>query len=198
MTSPRGFTLIEAVVVVSITALMMLVVTNLILMFYRTSEYTLENAKAINNARAGIETATRDIREATYANDGSYPLLSIATSSITVYANVDNDTQVERIRYQLSNGTLYRIVANPTGNPPTYTNPTYATTTVAESVANTSATPLFRYYDTTSTEIVPPGGNFAPFLLDVASVQMTLIIDINTKTTPLPFTLSNWARLRNI
>ncbi|MBU6214308.1 prepilin-type N-terminal cleavage/methylation domain-containing protein [Patescibacteria group bacterium] len=190
---PNGFTLVEALVVVSLTAIMSMAIASLIVMFYRTSGFTLENTKAINIARQGVEQAVRDIREATYGNDGSYLITSAGTSTIVMYSQADADAQVERVTYTLSNGTLYRSTAEPSGNPLSYTNPTYSTTTVSQSVTNGTSTPLFQYYDTTSTEIFPPLN-----VTSISSVKITLIIDINTNATPLPFTLTGWAHLRNL
>ncbi len=188
-----GFTLVEAVVIIGVTAVFMTALSGFIVQFYRSSQYTLQNAQAINMARQGVERAMYDLREATYSSDGAYPVQSAATSSVTFFVNINSDTKVERVTYTLINGILYRVVATPTGTPLSYTNPTIATTTIATSVVNSSTTPLFRYFDTTSAELGVPVN-----ISNIAGVKVSLIIDINTHDAPIAFTLTNWARLRNL
>ena len=135
----------------------------------------------------------RNLREASYGSDGSYPI-EIATSTlITFYANDDTDTQIERITYSLQNGRFYRIVQNPTGNPLSYAGAAPATSTIASSVTNGIATPVFQYYDN--------AGNLLPLPVNISkisSIKTTVIIDVNVNRAPVPFTLSGAATLRNL
>ena len=85
----------------------------------------LNNRPPSEQARSGVEDAMKYLREASYGSDGSYPIASVATSSITFYANVNNDTFIEQVTYLLQNGTFYRVVGEPSGNPPTYADETY-------------------------------------------------------------------------
>ena len=78
-----GFTLVETVMVVAATALIFIVLNTLLVYFYRTNAYTLQQSTAVEQARSGIEDAMTYLREASYASDGSYPIASVATSSVT-------------------------------------------------------------------------------------------------------------------
>ena len=90
----EGFTLVEAIVVIAITALIMGVLTYLIQYFYKTNNYALQEAIAVGEARHGIDDAMRYLREAAYGSDGSYPIKSAATSSVVFFANVDGGSLV--------------------------------------------------------------------------------------------------------
>ena len=90
-----GFTFIEAIVVVAVFGFVMIIIVSSLLSFYRSNTYTLEQAFAVNSARKGIETAVRDLREAAYSDEGSYPIVSIATSSVEFYSDIDRDDSVE-------------------------------------------------------------------------------------------------------
>lgn len=189
----RGFTLIETVVVIAMTALIAVTLGMLIVYFYKTNTYTLEQSTAVAQARRGVEDAMRYIREASYGSDGSYPVENATASSITFYANINNDPAVEQVTYTLQNGTLYRVVAEPTGTMPSYVGATLSTTTVATSVVNDPLTPIFRYYDNTGTELPTPID-----VSKIASVETSVVVDTDLNRAPVSFTLSGGATLRNL
>ena len=189
----RGFTLIETIIVVAMTALISIVLGVMLTYFYKTNAYALEQSSAVAQARRGVEDAMRFLREASYGSDGSYPIESVATSSITFYANNDTDAQIERLTYSLIKGVLYRAAQNPSGNPLSYDGAATATSTVATSVTNGTSTPVFRYFDNTGVELVQPVN-----ISKIASIKTTVIIDVNVNRAPVPFTLSSGATLRNL
>ena len=189
----RAFTLIETLVIISATALISVTMGALIVYFYQTNAYTLDQSNAVGQARRGVENSMRDFREASYGSDGSYPIASVATSSITFYANVDSDSVIERVTYILLERTFHRVIVEPTGNPLTYVGGTIATSTIAVSVVNATSTPVFRYFDTTSVEIPAPVN-----ISKIVSVQATVVVDVNIERAPVAFTLSGGARLRNL
>lgn len=189
----RAFTLVETVVVVAATMLIFIVLNTLLVYFYRTNAYTLQQSTAVEQARRGIEDAMTYLREASYGSDGSYPIASVATSSITFYANINTDPYIERVSYSVQNGTFYRAVGEPSGNPPTYVGMTVATTTIATSVVNATSTPVFRYFDNTGAELSSPVN-----VSKIASIQTTVVIDVNVNRAPVAFTLSGGATLRNL
>lgn len=189
----RAFTLVETIVVVATTALIFVVIGSIITYFYKTNEYTLEQSVAVWQARKGVENAMTYVREASYGSDGSYPIANAATSSITFYANVNNDSYIERVTYSLINGVLYRAVAEPSGNPPTYIGATVATSTVATSVINSASQPVFIYFDDTGTQLPSPVD-----VSQIASIETTVVVDVNVNRAPVAFTLSGAATLRNL
>ncbi|MGD0328728.1 MAG: type II secretion system protein [Minisyncoccia bacterium] len=189
----NAFTLIETIVVVAITALIFVTLGSLLTYFYKTNAYTLQQATAVAQARQGVEDAMRYLREASYGSDGSYPIASVATSSITFYANVNNDFVIERVTYILINGTLYRVVAEPSGNPPSYVGATIATSTIATSVINASSTPMFSYFDNTGALLSTPIN-----ISKISSIKTVVVVDVNVNRAPVAFTLSGGATLRNL
>lgn len=189
----QGFTLVETIIVVAATTLLTITLGSLFVYFYKTNAYTLEQATAVAQSRRGVEDSMLFLREASYGSDGSYPIAAVATSSITFYTNLSGDSTVEKITYKLQNGTMYKVIATPTGSPLSYANAAFATSTVATSVVNSSSTPLFRYFDAASVELSAPVN-----ISLIASVRTTVIIDVNVNRAPVPLTLSAGATLRNL
>jgi hypothetical protein len=134
----------------------------------------------------------RYLRQASYGSDGSYPIGNAATSTITFYSNTDTDSAIERVTYSVINGVFYKVIVQPAGNPPSYTG-AISTSTLSTPVVNATSTPIFRYFDNTGAELLPPVN-----VGRIASVQTTIIIDADVNRAPVAFTLSGAATLRNL
>lgn len=193
-TRSNGFTLIEALVVIAMISSIGVAMGGIIQYFYQKNAFLLEQTASLDNARRTILDAVRTIREASYGDDGAYPIANAATSTLTFYADLDNDGSVEKIRYYLSNGTLYRGVTNSTGSPPSYAGQSEATTTVAAYVRNASSTPLFTYYDDAGATL--PAASTDESL--IRAVSISVWIDLNPNRAPNTFNLMETATLRNI
>ena len=189
----RAFTLIETVVVIGVLAVVGVAISGMIAYIYKTNTFLFQQSAATDSARRGIEYALENIREASYGADGSYPIANAATSTVTFYADVDNDNVVEEIRYYLSNGTLYRGVTNPAGSPPSYAGQPEASTIVANYVQNGTSTPIFNYYDDTGAQLSTPAD-----VSQVASVSVVIGVDVDIRRAPVTFTLIGSATIRNL
>lgn len=189
----RGLTLIETIVTVALTSMVMLALTSAIVFFYRTNANVLEQSGAITSARRGIENAMRDLREATVAEDGSYPIVSAGPSAITFYADVDQDDSVERVRYELTDNVLYRYTLQATGTPPTYSG-VETTEIISDNIRNDIfGTDIFKYFDVNGTEL-----SSTPSELLIRFVTATIIVNVNPTRAPEEFTLTSSATLRNL
>jgi len=189
----RAFTLIEVIVLVSVTAAMGVALNSLIANFYKNDKYLLEQTSAIDSAHRGLRNAFEELRQASYGDDGSYPIQSAATSSITFYSDIGGNGSVEKIRLYISNATLYRGLTVSAGTPPSYVGQPEATTTIATYVSNATSTPLFRYFDSSGNELTGTVD-----VSKVSSVSTTLQIDLNPARAPAIFTLQETATLRNL
>ena len=190
--STQGFTLIETIVTVALTALVLLAINSLVIYFYRTNAYALEQSQAVASARRSLENALRDLREASYGADGSYPIAATATSSVTFFANINSDPAIEKVRYYLSGSTLYRGTTEPAGSTPSYTGQPEVTTLVVDNIRN-GTTPMFSYYDANGNQLTDPIN-----ISDVASVHIEVLTDVNPTRAPNVYTLMGRATLRNL
>jgi Tfp pilus assembly protein PilV len=192
-TLKKGFTLIETFIVIALTVLVVGALSQMIHYFYVNNDYVLQEGGAVQSASQGLSTAIRALREASYGDDGSYPLASAATSSVTFYADVYGTGDVEEVQDYLSGTTLYQAVTYATGSPPTYVGQPASTSTIATYVRNSTSTPIFQYYDDTGTLLTQPVN-----VANIASIMTTLQIDVDPNRSPSVYLLIGSATLRNL
>ncbi len=192
--SMRGISLVEAVVVVGITAAVAASLLSAIRYFYINNAYVVEATTAVENGRRGLAKSLGHLREASYGDDGAYPVASAATSSVTFYSDTDTDGAIEKVKIWAYQNTLYTVVTNSGGNPPSYTGQTSATTSIVSYLRNGSSTPIFKYYDSNGTQLSTTSTPVA----SIATITMTVQIDLNPSRAPQVFTLYGSATLRNL
>lgn len=189
----NGMTLVETVVWVAVTVAALLSIITSVQYFYRTNTYAVEQASAVSSAQRGVEAMVKTIREAAYSSNGAYPIVSLATSSIIFYADIDDDPFIERLRYFIDGDTLKQGIIDPSGDPPVYTNPEILST-ISDSVRNnTQAVQAFRYYNLNGTLMTD-----LTDITEVRFVEVTLVVNINPNRLPNQFTLRSTAALRNL
>ena len=191
----RGMTLVEVLVVVSLYAILSLAITNAISSFYRFNSYTIAQSYQVSNARRGMQYMVRDIREMTYADDGSFPITTNGSSSILFYSDIDRDDSVELVEYNLASTTLYKYIYDAVGTPPVYSTTTPdQTLIISEYVQNSlQGVDVFGYYD--------DNGNAATSttsVTDLRYITVNLIINIDPVRDPGEFMLRSSASLRNL
>ncbi len=192
-THARGFSLLEIIVWIGMFTMAMLAITSALLYFYRTSSYAMQEAIAVTSAQHGIDTMVRTIREAAYASNGAYPVVSFGANDIIFYADVDSDSAIERIHYYVQGTNLYEGVINPTGDPPVYTGAEVATV-IAENVRNISqALSAFTYYDASGLVITDYAN-----ILGLRFVTANIAVDVDTAKPPAAITIRSSAAMRNI
>lgn len=97
----KSFTLIETLVTIAVFALIFGAVSGFIVAAYRIHGYTWQQSVAINEARKGIETMVKEIREARMGDDGSYPIALAQDKEFIFYSDIDKDEETEKVRYFL-------------------------------------------------------------------------------------------------
>ncbi len=189
----RGMTLVETVVYVSLFALIMLAIAQSVLYMYRTNSYAIQQASAVASAQHGVDVMVREIREAAYASDGSYPIVTLGPNTLTLYADIDGDPLVERIRYYVQGSSIMRGVVDPTGDPPSYGG-AEVVSTLSDAVRNTDhGIPLFMFYDKNGALMTD-----YTRVADVRFVTVSVQVDIDPNRSPTPLLLRSSAALRNV
>ncbi len=181
-------------VVIGIFTMSMITATASIVYFYRSNNYTVEQATAITSGRRGIEYFVRDVREATYAENGAYPIVDMSTSTMTFYSDVDGQSDVEQVRYFLDQGFLKKGIAKATGTPLGYASSTESIELISDYVRNLEkGVNVFTYKNASGTPIA-----IATSTQSLRTVDITLIVNVNPNRLPEEFTLRGTASLRNL
>ncbi len=94
-----GFTLIETLIAIAVFTMALGVVSGFAIMSYKGQAYTFQQATAIDEARKGIETMVKELREAKIGDDGSYIIEKAEDHEIIFYSDIDKDGATERVRY---------------------------------------------------------------------------------------------------
>ncbi len=187
-------TLIETVIWVAIYTAAMIALCTSVLYFYRTAGYAIEQASAVASAQHGIDTMVKTIREASYASNGAYPIVSMSSNDIVFYANVNrNDPLVQRIHYFVQGTSIMQGMLEPAGDPPTYSG-AEDVTLIAPYVRNIAiATTTFTYYDSNGAQILD-----YTKVGSVRFISANIVVDINPTNQPTQLMLRSSTALRNL
>ncbi len=150
-----------------------------------------------DQARKVAFQISTELRNAQVGADGSYPLNVAGAQQIIFFTNADRDNTVERVRYFIQNGDLWKGVTEYNGS--SYNTSTESSYVVQDNLANGS-NPVFYYYDgsftgsSTQTSLSQPvnvtGVKFVKVVLTVTNRGGVK----NTNT----FTVTAGAAVRNL
>lgn len=189
----RGFTLLETLVWIGMFTMIMGAIVSSMLYFYRANSYTLQGAISVTSAQHGVDTMVRRIREAAYASNGAYPIVSLAANDLVFYVNTDSDDAIERVHYYVVGTDLYEAILNPSGDPPTYTG-TETASRLAENVQNVAqGSSIFTYFDKNGLQM-----SDLTKISDVRFVTVNLSVDNDTTRAPEATIIRSSAAMRNI
>lgn len=192
----RGFTLVEALMVVALNTVLLLVITNTVTQLYKNHSYTFEQSNEIEVARRGLGTWVRDAREMTTGANGAFALVKAGTSTIGFYSDIDKDSSIEYVEYVLGTSTtLRKFIYNPTASS------TYSTTTpssveiMSEYVQNGKQNVvIFKYYNSSGALVASPQA----MISDITYITMNIIVNIDPVRSPGEFMLQGSAAPRNL
>lgn len=191
----RGLTVIELVVVVGLGSLLLAALLRFLVAGYPLSIITFLQANSNETARVQLKRIAREMRQVRYADTGAYPLVQMLPQKMVFYANIDSDSAIERVRYELSGTNLIRGVLKPSGNPLTYNDQNEVSTIATRSIRNGSD-PIFLYYNgnypVDTTPLNPAD------VTDVKYVQFRLLIDFDPTKDPDAVEVVSQVQLRNL
>jgi len=193
-----GYTLLEIIFAISIFTLATTMVAAYIITSYKTNRFANEQNDAIEHARKGIETMVEEIREASAAENGDYPIALADYQIFSFYSDIDVDQETEKVRYFLDGTDLKKGVIEPAGLPATYPAENENVIILSKYVRN-DTDPIFYYYNAnwpTDTENNPLDNPASPN--EVKIIQLHLEINLNPSIAPEPFILESYTQVRNL
>lgn len=193
--SKAGLTLVEMVVVIGIYTVLLLVITAGITEIYRYNSYSIAQAGEIDNARRGMIQWSRDAKEMTTAEDGTFPVAIIEDHKFGYYSDTDLDNEVEYIEYILASTTLTKYTYNATGTPPIYDYVTPSSVNVLSLYVQNinQGTSTFMYFNENSVQL----SSTSP-LVDVKYIKAQIIVNIDPLRSPGEFMLRSSIAPRNL
>ena len=190
----RGFTIIESIVLVFVFVMIVGAIVVSLSYTYRGQRFAFEQADATRSARTGMERMVQNLREASSADNGAYPIISMGTSSIEFYSDYDNDSKIERLHYFLDGTDIKRGIVESAGDPPTYATSTEVVSTVSQYVRNEDlGVPLFTLYD-------KDGALMSDYneIDELAFVILRVVVNLHPERAPDDYELRTSAALRNV
>ena len=195
----KGFTLIETIIAVFVFALAMGVITGLIVMGYKVQGYTWQQSQAINEARKGVETMIKEIREAGTAEGGAYTIDTAEDYQFIFYSDVDKDDRIEKVRYYIQGdpesdigAQFMKSTIEPQGFPVTYPADSEVPIVISNYVRNSP--PIFKYYKGNGTELT----DMPARKKDTKVMKLYLVINVNLHRSPQDFELESKVQIRNL
>ena len=193
----QGLTLTETIIVVSLFSMIMFAIMSSVASFYRTNSYSIAQAYEIFNARRGVQMMVRDVREMSFADDGTFPLARKEDHLIGFYSDIDRDDSVEYVEYEVvaASTTLTKRIYNAGTGIPAYDLSTPdEVITISEYVQNINfGTSTFFYFNESGDEVATGDS-----VTDVRYIQSQVIVNVDATRNPGQFMLRGGVALRNI
>jgi len=182
-----GFTLLELLVVVSLSALLS-IATYLVFTFgYKEQQYIQEQNLAVEEARDALKKMVSEIREASDADNGAYPIELAQDNTFIFYSDIDIDDITERVRYFIEEDCLKKGIIEPVGVPLVYSATNEQIQVLSDHLVNSVAgVNLFRYYNTDY-----PADTLNNPLSTPASLQDLSLVEIRLRINAVPDKITN-------
>jgi type II secretory pathway pseudopilin PulG len=187
----KGFTLVETIVTVFVFTLAMGAIAGFIIMGYQTQTYTFQQSQAIGEAKKGVETMMKEIREARTGEGGSYILAKAEDYQFSFYSDVDDDLEIEKIRYFIDGTDFKKGVIDPEGTPAVYPEDKEEIFILSKYVRNQP--PIFKYFNGEGDELPPPARR-----KDTKLMKVYLVINVDPNRPPQDFVLESNVQIRNL
>lgn len=195
----KGFTLVEVTVSIFIFALLSIGVIELVSGILAQSNKQSIVLADVDSARRAAYQFSNELRNAGTANSGAYSIAQADDQIFMFYSNISGSGSLiySRIRYFISNNSIYKGVLNPIGT--TYDPANEVVTPVLGDLANGSS-PLFYYYDTNYNATTSNNALTQPVNINrIRFVKINMVITnrggVSSGTT---YTISNGASVRNL
>jgi len=187
MLNKKGFTLIEIMVTMTIFSFVVVMASDFIITSFRGNRFSSEQEQAVTNARRAIDITKKEIRGANSSEQGDYPIRTIEEDDFSYYSDVDNDGEMERIRYYLNGTNLIKELTEP--GPIGNYSPAPLITTISKYMNNKEEN-IFTYYDSSHNE--------TSLINEVRLVNISLKINVTPTISPNDYYVETDVTLRNL
>lgn len=193
-----GFTLMEVILGIAIMTIFIGGLASFDRLLADSQSILLLSSQSFNEANIGVDALVRELRLATYAETGAYPLALAEDQQLTFYTNMDADDDIELVRYFLDDDQLNRGVTQPSGEPPVYDPNDEEVNLVIDYIQN-QLNPIFYYYNGNwPTDVVNNPLSQAVRLGETRMIQLSLTVNPKPSRPESQFTISSFVQIRNL
>jgi len=190
----KGMTLVEMLVAIAILLISSGAIMMMFVRSWEMNRFVLESARTQISATQGARHMVDVVRNARQADNGAFAVANAESDSLEIYANVDNDDDVERVRIRLSGTNIIMESRDPTNDvPPVYPSGYGTTRVLASNIVDTDIYTLFEYYDDTNTLLSSGFG-----MHEIKMVRVNFSVDNNVNRAPGPSVIDTFASIRNL
>lgn len=187
----KGITLLEILVAIAVFVLATIAVAVFISQVFKAQNFSLEQSAAISEARRGVETMVKELRETLPGDTGAYPIDSANDQDLIFYADYDRDNAIERVHYWLDGTDFKKGVLEASGNPLQYSGEEQVS--IISKYIQNSSIPIFTYYTNEYTTIATPADPN-----EIKLINVYLKINVKPEQAPTDFELQSDVMLRNL
>lgn len=145
----EAFTLVETVLAITLLAFITFNLALIIVNFSNLNLYFSRSLSLDNQVNLLLQTIDKELKSAIQSSNGSYPLYIATSNEFAFYANIDNDSLIERVRYFKASSSLQKGIIKPIATDSgLYIYPSSSETinVLLDQLAS-GTEPLFQYYD---------------------------------------------------
>ncbi len=193
----KGFTLMELIVAIGIFVIIAFAANWLFVRGLRYNNVIWEQLTTQSEGRRAIQQVVDIVRKAEESSVGSYPIELADEYELIIFANVDDDSFRERVRFWLDGTTFKRGIVQPSGNPLNYSGAEDVVELAHDVVNITKPEPLFLYYNESYTGTEDPLSTPAS-VVDVKVVRIRLELEKDPTETPIPLQVESTVHIRNL
>ena len=193
----RGFSILELLVAVSIFSFLIILVALMFTNVFTGSKQGLLAVDNVEQARLVASQFLNEARNATTGVGGEYALSQAGDQKIILYAKTTGTATINRIRYYITGGKLYKGVVIPSGNPLAYNLASETIRLVQNDVTN-GVGQVFTYYNdsysgTQNPLSQPINVNSVKFV----KINLTVLTQVKNNSNST-FSISEGVAIRNV
>jgi len=198
--SNSGMTLVEMIIAMFIFTLIMVGSAYLLRQVYVRYGFAMEQGISVNQVQHSLKTMIEEIRRASQADSGAYAIQSADEFDFIFFADIDSDSETERVHYYFENDSIKKGVTKPSGLPSSYQAEDQIVTTIADYVHNTSSQPIFYYYnssypvDTINNPLSTPVSQIDT----IRMVSVDIYFNLDPSQAPDNIRLESFVEMRNL
>jgi len=196
----QGLTLVETLIAISLFLLATQATVVVFARTIKTKAYTLEMGRSSLILARSMGDLTQYIRKARQSDGGAYPIVSADENDLVIYSDYNKNGKTERLHIYLANKKIYLGVSEPSNSfPISYASGDGETFELADHIINSSADPMFSYYngdypqDTINNPVATPAD-----VSEIRLVRMFLKINIDENRAPDNIQQETFIEIRNL